>query len=278
MSAKLLLKLVAGDCPTEVDDYMAMLCALLDYKSPGPEMLDDVQALWEVLAKSGLVQFKTVSLSSAIRAKLDSHVEKDVKAANFGTLFKSVVVVHLMECQVAFAACAATARPNQWPTALMTKAASNLDIFVMQFNSAAMGMRAEEKDMRAAEKEQFNRMAAELETLKRRADGSFGGGKRRPYQAQWPLHTNWTPPWGAEASAPGHGLFGPNEASWEASAPAWAPTPPPFPPPYSGGKGGGKGGGKSLTPCRDFSRGACNRGDGCRFTHWAGEDNAALNV
>jgi hypothetical protein len=71
--------------------------------------------------------------------------KRGVQAPNNNRRFKSVVAVHLMECQEAFAVCAATAQPYQSSTALMAKAAPNLSIFVTQFSKAVMEMRAGEK-------------------------------------------------------------------------------------------------------------------------------------
>jgi hypothetical protein len=184
MPTKLLLKLVAGDVPDEIDEFVSMLFTLLDYPLPVPEMLDDVQALWKALAKTGLCQFNTMSISDAMRERLDGNVDKGVKSENFDTLFSSVVAVHLLECLQEFTNCAATAKPYRAPTTLKPKAASNLETFVLQFNARAMALRAKDR-------EHLAEVVAEMESMKRRFDGGGGAGKRKADQA-----------WGGEPTLP----------------------------------------------------------------------------
>jgi len=225
----------------------------------GASDTQDVQDGCRVLAKLGLPQFESIDIRAGYLTVLAQRVDRNTLDEKQPLLHELVVVAHIMEQAAVFKAKTAAGEPFTPFGKLSPKALRAVDAFANEFNTLAVKVRHEDGAGISEIAELKKQIAALSGKRKHEEDGARNDwGRGAGNNSHWtptPPHT--TPPPFGGAQEHGKGGKGKGDAGKGGKGEAG-----------KGGKGdAGKGGKGGRDKCRDFARGACTRGDFCRFPH-----------
>eukprot|EP00613_Pedinella_sp_CCMP2098_P047936 CAMPEP_0171848352 /NCGR_PEP_ID=MMETSP0992-20121227/18946_1 /TAXON_ID=483369 /ORGANISM="non described non described, Strain CCMP2098" /LENGTH=429 /DNA_ID=CAMNT_0012467187 /DNA_START=287 /DNA_END=1571 /DNA_ORIENTATION=+ len=138
---KQLMKLLTIEVPTNVAEFVALLCKLTGNTEPSLAMLLELQALLDALARLGYIHLSFFNLVQQLRAFL-SHVDKASFIASIYVLIIHAVAQHILDSFHEFKRCAAAGLAYLPLATWSVNATRGLNGFEGQFNVVAVEMRA----------------------------------------------------------------------------------------------------------------------------------------